>query len=76
MDMLIEAKNRSQNPFFKLSMIAVCWSIWNHRNKIIFDAGIRDQETCFNFFKVSVGDIRHRIKPSLKEGLQIWIDGL
>ena len=74
MDMLIEAKNRSTNPFFELSMIVGCWSIWNHKNKIIFGVEITNIDTCVNFFKTSVVLIRHRAKPILKEGMQIWTD--
>ena len=73
-DMLMEAKRRSSNPFFKIAMIAGCWSIWNHRNSIIFDGNHRDPDLCYDFFKASVHDIRHRVKPSLKEGMQSWID--
>ena len=72
--MLIEAKNRSHNPFFKLSMIAGCWSIWNHRNKIIFDNEQRSMAACLDLFKLSVSLIQHRVKPSLKEGMQDWLD--
>ena len=72
--MLIDAKNRSTNQFFDIAMIAGCWSIWNHRNKIIFDGELRSLELCFSFFVDSVNVIRHRIKPSLKEGMQAWLD--
>jgi hypothetical protein len=57
-------------------MMAGCWSIWNQRNSIIFDNVQRDLDSCFNFFKTSLGLIRHRIKPSLKEGMQDWLDTL
>ena len=32
--MIMDAKNRSNNAFFKISMITGCWSWCNHRNKI------------------------------------------
>lgn len=75
-DMLIDAKNKSTNVFFKIAMITGCWSIWNHRNKIIFDGEIRSLQLCYSFFVDSVHVIRHRIKPSLKEGMQAWLDHL
>ena len=74
--MIMEAKNRSINSFFKIAMMAGCWSLWNHRNKIIFDNEQRSMNTCYNFFKSAIEDIRHRVKPSLKEGMQTWIDSL
>ena len=73
-DMIIEAKGRSLNHFFKEAMIAGCWSIWNHRNKIIFDGVQRDMELCYMSFKESIGMIRHRVKPSLIEGMEVWLD--
>jgi hypothetical protein len=37
---------------------------------------VRHMETCFDFFKNSISLVRHRIKPSLKEGMQDWLDSL
>jgi hypothetical protein len=42
--MLIDAKERSPNPFFKEALMTGCWSLWNHRNNIIFKAKQRDME--------------------------------
>ena len=75
-EMIMEAKNRSVNSFFKIAMMAGCWSLWNHRNKIIFDNEQRNLNTCYMFFKLAIEDIRHRVKPSLKEGMQNWLDNL
>ena len=74
MEMLIDTKQRSNNQFFKSALIAGCWSLWNRRNKIIFDNEQRDLEACFAFFKSLFSLIRHRVKPSLKEGMQDWLD--
>jgi hypothetical protein len=73
-DMLMEAKNRSTNHFFKEAMIAGCWSIWNQRNSFIFDGKPVDLDSCFAFFKESISLIRHRVRPSLREGMQDWLD--
>jgi hypothetical protein len=75
-NMIIDANNRSSNQFFKEAMMCGCWSIWNERNGIIFDGMHRDLNHCYSFFKSSVGMIRHRVKPSLKEGMQNWLDTL
>lgn len=76
LDMIMDAERRSFNPFFKIAMIAGCWSLWNHRNSIIFDNQQRSLDICYNFFKSSIQEIRHRVKPGLKEGMQDWIDTL
>ena len=75
-DMLIDAKTRSSNQFFDFAMMAGCWGLWNHRNRIIFDNDNRCIDACFAIFAESVSVIRHRIKPSLKDGLQNWLDSL
>jgi hypothetical protein len=72
--MMIDGEKRSNNIFFKEALIAGCWSIWIHRNNIIFDSHSRDILACFAHFKDSFGSIRHRIKPSLKEGMLDWLD--
>jgi hypothetical protein len=53
-------------------MMVGCWL----RNKIIFENDQRDIENCFASFKLSIAQVRHRVKPSLKEGMQDWIDHL
>jgi hypothetical protein len=73
-NMMIDGERRSSNIYFKEALITGCWSIWIHRNNIIFDSHNRDLLTCFDHFKVSFGLIRHRIKPSLKDGMQDWLD--
>jgi hypothetical protein len=73
-NMMIDGEKRSNNIFFKEALIAGCWSIWIHRNNIIFDSHSRDILACFAHFKDSFGSIRHRIKPSLKEGMLDWLD--
>jgi len=76
MPMLVDARSRTTSPFFNVALIAGSWSLWNHRNKIIFDNEDRDQSVCFSFFKSSVDLIRLRVKPSLRDGLLIWLDTL
>jgi hypothetical protein len=35
-DMITEARHVNSMPCYMESMIVGCWTIWNHRNKIIF----------------------------------------
>jgi hypothetical protein len=72
MEMLTEPNDRSNNIFFKEAMMVGCWL----RNKIIFENDQRDIENCFASFKLSIAQVRHRVKPSLTQGMQDWIDHL
>jgi hypothetical protein len=69
----MDAKHITHNPFFKIGLFAGCWNLWIHKNRIIFD---RDLDVCYNLFKEAIILIKHRVKPSLKEGTQDWIDTL
>jgi hypothetical protein len=75
-DMITDARDRSQNTFFKDVMISGCWSLWNQRKRIIFYGTQRGNESCLSHFIASFHQIRHRAKPSLKEGMQDWLDTL
>jgi hypothetical protein len=75
-DMLIDAKQRFGFSCFKESLIIGCWSIWNHRNKFIFDNQLINLPVCFIFFKESFELVRYRAKPSLLEGMTEWLDTL
>jgi hypothetical protein len=56
-NMMIDGQRRSDNVYFKEILIAGCWSIWIHRNNIIFEHDSRDLLACFDHFKVSIGTI-------------------
>jgi hypothetical protein len=73
-EMIVDGKERSLNRFFNEALIAGCWSIWNKRNSIIFDAKHVDLDSCFAFFRGSISIIRHRVRPSLREGMEDWLD--
>jgi hypothetical protein len=57
-------------------LITGCWSLWDQRNSAIF----RDIEPCIHRgiakFKIDFALAMHRAKPSLKEGMQSWLDTL
>jgi hypothetical protein len=73
-DMLIEGKRRKNKICFKDVLIVRSWSIWNHRNIIIFENESINQDKCYNMSREYFYTIMHRAKPSLKEGMQRWID--
>jgi hypothetical protein len=65
----------STSCFIEVLML-VCWSIWNHRNRAIFDNKPININECLRFFKEDFILVRHRAKPSLKEGMSSWLDTL
>ena len=69
-DMMIEANNRSRDPFFKISMIAGRSSLWNRRNKLFLNGFQEIWILVTPFFKESVEIIRQGREPSLREGMQ------
>jgi hypothetical protein len=75
-DMLKDGKHRHGGICFKEILIIGTWNLWNHRNRIIFDNEDRSLETCYGMFKEYFALVMHRAKPSLKEGMQQWIDNL
>jgi hypothetical protein len=75
-DMLIDGKQRNNSIYFKEAMIIGCWTIWIHRNKFIFDNTPISQDRCFAMFRESFALIMYRAKPSLKDGMQQWLDTL
>ena len=76
LNMLMDAKKRYNLICLKESLIVGCCSLWNHRNRSIFDAAPISLEICFQEFLTSVDLVMHRSKPSLKEGMTHWVDTL
>ena len=74
--MLLDGKARSGQSCFTEYLIIGCWSLWNHRNKIIFDGGYLNLDLCLRMFKEVFTLAMHRAKPSLKEGMQQWPDAM
>jgi hypothetical protein len=74
--MIDEAKQRMSLEFFMKIMIAGCWSIWDQRNDDVFNANTSNVQRCISRFKATFTLTMHRAKPSLKEGVQSWIDTL
>jgi hypothetical protein len=74
--MIDEAKQRFLLDFFMEILIAGCWSIWDQINDAIFNENIPNNHRCISRFKSNFTLTMHRSKPSLKEGMQPWIDTL
>jgi hypothetical protein len=74
--MITDAKTRYPMPFLVEIIIKGCWSLWDQRNSAIF----RDTEPCIHRgitkFKLDFALSMHRAQPSLKEGMQSWLDTL
>ena len=67
---------RYRSLCFKEILIIGCWTLWNHRNKIIFEGDVAFQPECMRFFKENFHLAMYKAKPSLKEGMSQWIDTL
>ena len=75
-DLLIDGRNRIKLDFFKEVLIIGCWTIWNDRNKIIFEGEVTSHNECKRLFKECFYLVRIRAKPSLKDGMSQWVDTL
>ena len=49
-ELLIDGTNGNNFLGSKEVLISGCWSLWNHRNKIIFDHQDLDIHECFRYF--------------------------
>jgi hypothetical protein len=74
--MIADAKNRFSHNFMMEIFITGCWSIWEQRNDAIFRGIYPDVQRCVDRFKFFISLNLHRAKPSLKEGMQSWLDTL
>jgi hypothetical protein len=62
--------------FIMETIITGCLTIWDQRNKFIFNHIDPEITTCIMRFKTYFSIIMHTAKPSLKEGMQSWLDTL
>jgi hypothetical protein len=74
--MIADAKNRYSYNFLMEILITGCWSIWEQRNDAIFRGIYPDVQRCVTRFKSFTTLNLYRAKPSLKEGMQSWLDTL
>jgi hypothetical protein len=51
MDLLLDGKRRHSISCFKEVLIAGCWTIWNQRNRAIFDDDEFDMQVSLHFFQ-------------------------
>ena len=74
--MMQDDKRRLSLDFFMEIMIIGCWIIWDQRNDAIFNGNPPNIQRCISKFRATFTLTMHRAKPSLKEGMQSWIDTL
>jgi hypothetical protein len=75
-NMIVDAKNTYSHKFIMEIPITGCWSIWEQRNDAIFRGIYPDVQRCVTRFKSFISLNLYRAKPSLKEGMQSWLDTL
>ena len=74
--MIQDAKQRYSMTFIMEILITGCWSLWDQRNSYIFREKTPNLNSCIAHLKNSFVMIMHRARPSLKEGMQAWLDTL
>jgi hypothetical protein len=72
----MDGRRRYNIKCFKEVLIIGCWALWNHSNRHIFDGRDVIHQECIMFFKEDIKLIMHKAKPSLKEGMQQWLESL
>jgi hypothetical protein len=75
-DMIADAKISYSHNFLMEILITGCWSIWEQRNDAISRGIYPDVQRCVARFKSFISLNLYRAKPSLKEGMQSWLDTL
>ena len=75
-NMIQEAKTRYSIKFLMEIIITGCWSLWEQRNDAIFNNIVPSVQRCICRFKTFFNLTMHRAKPSLREGMQSWLDTL
>jgi hypothetical protein len=75
-DMISEVKRRYSMEFIMEIIITGCWAIWDQRNNKIFNQIRPTIPACIAKFKIYCSAIMHRARPSLKDGMQAWLDTL
>ncbi|TVU36350.1 hypothetical protein EJB05_18282, partial [Eragrostis curvula] len=72
-DMIIRSRRRFGSKIFREIIMVVAWSIWCHRNSIIFDGAALSLGRWKNFFKEEFALILHKAKPSTRDLLEAWL---
>ena len=72
-DLMLHGKQRSRCKLFKEIVILTCWSIWLHRNKVIFKQSLISIQQWKYEFKEAFALVIHRVKPSLKGDFVCWL---
>ena len=58
--------NFSHRSCYMEVVILACWSMWTHRNNIVFDNGVASFPIWKQEFRTLFAMVVHRAKPSLK----------
>jgi hypothetical protein len=75
-DMISEVKRRYSMEIIMEIIITGCWTIWDQRNNMIFNLIRPTIPACITKFRIYCSVIMHRARPSLKDGMQAWLDTL
>ncbi|RCV21660.1 hypothetical protein SETIT_4G155300v2 [Setaria italica] len=67
LNMVIQARERFGSVIFREIVMVAAWSIWCHRNSIVFDRAS---------FMEEIKLVTLRAKPAIKEKIKIWLSSL
>ncbi|TVU07261.1 hypothetical protein EJB05_47309, partial [Eragrostis curvula] len=74
--MIEDAKEKFNKPFFMEVFIMASWHIWKQRNGLIFDQQISTEHTWWRAFKDEVTLQVHRTNNNLRDNLLSWLDSV
>nr|TKW26925.1 hypothetical protein SEVIR_3G223100v2 [Setaria viridis] len=71
LQMILKAKQDFSKAFFREIIIISCWSIWCHRNDIIFDGASLSFAAWRHLFEKEVKLVTLRVKPAMRDKIII-----
>lgn len=70
---LLGLKDQMQSQFFMVAVVLMSWTIWKARNEMIFNNNQLSIQECRDYFFKEVKLVSLRVKPSLLETYNQWI---
>jgi hypothetical protein len=74
--MVIQARTDFGRSYFREIFMTGCWTILTSRNRLIFDSVPCSFSTWKESFKLEIGLIYIRAKPSLAGPLKQWLENI
>nr|TKW38309.1 hypothetical protein SEVIR_1G106500v2 [Setaria viridis] len=75
-EMITKAREDVNSCIFREVLIIACWSIWCHRNTIIFDNGSLFFKRWRSLFEREMNLVNLRVKPDFSSRITNWFSSL